>query len=125
MDASNRPDPRARMRADLPRAMKARDKDAVDALRTALAAFDDAEVVAATPSSSPSLSGSEHVAGASAGLWSAEVPRRELTVEDLRAIVHAQIAERAAEADTYTARGQAVAADRLRRQADVLRRYLD
>lgn len=115
-------DPRPRMRADLKGAMKARDKEAVSALRTALAAFDDAEAVAVPL---PPSSASAYVAGASVGLGSSEVPRLELTVEDLRAIVQSQIAERAAEADTYTAHGQPEAADRLRRQVDLLRGYLD
>lgn len=123
---------RARLRADLTAAMKARDKVAVAALRTALAGFDDAEAVpvpptpkegSSTPSQRPPAT-SEYVAGTSVGLGSTEVARRELTVEDLRTVLRAQIAERMAQADTYAAHGQAESGARLRREADVLRAYL-
>lgn len=114
---------RARLRADLTNAMKARDKIAVAALRIALAAFDNAEAVPAPPiGRAPSTS--EYVAGTSVGLGSAEVARRELTLEDLYAVLRAQIDERVAEANAYAAHGHAEAGDRLRREADVLRAYL-
>jgi uncharacterized protein YqeY len=104
--------------------MKARDKDAVAVLRTALAAFDNAEAVAAPPSTPGPPATSEHVAGSSVGLGSAEVARRELTMGDLHSVLRAQIDERVAEADTYAAHGKSTAADRIRREADVLRAYL-
>jgi uncharacterized protein YqeY len=115
---------RARMRADLTTAMKARDKDAVAALRTALAAFDNAEAVALPSRAAAPPASSEYVAGTSVGLGSAEVARRELTLDDLHTVLRAQIDERLAEADTYAAHGRPDAADRLRREADVLRTYL-
>jgi uncharacterized protein YqeY len=120
---------RARLRADLTAAMKARDKVVVAVLRTTLAAFDDAEAVpppavgpGAGPTTGPATS--EYVAGTSVGLGSAEVARRELTLDDLYAVLRAQIDERTAGAGTYAAHGQAEAGDRLRREADVLRGYL-
>lgn len=116
---------RARLRADLTAAMKARDKVVVAVLRTTLAAFDDAEAVpppAVGPATGPATS--EYVAGTSVGLGSAEVARRELTLDDLYAVLRAQIDERTAQAHTYAAHGQAEAGDRLRREADVLRGYL-
>jgi uncharacterized protein YqeY len=115
---------RARLRADLTTAMKARDKDAVAVLRTALAAFDNAEAVAAPPSTPGPPATSEHVAGSSVGLGSAEVARRVLTLADLHDILRDQVDERTAEARTYAALGQVDAADRLRRDADLLRAYL-
>ncbi len=111
------------MRAGLVTAMKARDKDAVSALRATLAAFDDAEAVAVPEEIGP-LPVSEHVAGGAVGLGAAEVARRELTVDDLRRILTAQVTERTAEAGRYESYEQFEAAARLRREADVLRRYL-
>ncbi|WP_116950669.1 GatB/YqeY domain-containing protein [Jiangella endophytica] len=113
---------RARLRADLAAAMKERRREAVTALRTALAAVDDAEAV--DPAAQPPPATSEHVAGAHAGLGAAEVRRRELTADDVRAILRTQVAERRAEAGRYDAHGRHDAADRLRREADVLGSYL-
>ncbi len=114
---------RARMRTDLTAAMKARDKDAVAALRTGLAAVDNAEAVAAPQPSGPPAT-SEHVAGTTAGLGTAEVARRVLSLDDVHALVAAQVAERAAEADRYESLGRPDDAARLRREAEVLRAYL-
>lgn len=114
---------RTRLRSDLTAALKARDRDSVAALRTALAAIDNAEAVPPPPGGRSMVS-SEYVAGTSVGLGSAEAARRELTPDDVLAVLRAQIGEGLAEADTYAAHGQADAADRLRRQADVLRAYL-
>lgn len=114
---------RARLRSGLTAAMKARDKDAVAALRTALAAIDDAQAVPLPPVAGPAASG-EHVAGAAVGLGSTEVARRELTVDELRGVLRGQIGERVAEAVTYDGLGRADAADRLRREAAVLEAYL-
>jgi len=88
-----------------------------------LAAIDNAEAVPAPPAGRAPAT-SEYVAGTSVGLGSAEVARRELTLDDLYAVLRVQIDEWTAEADTYAAHGQAEAGDRLRREADVLRGYL-
>ncbi|ACV80879.1 GatB/YqeY domain-containing protein [Nakamurella multipartita] len=124
---------RARMRADLKTAMKARRPDDVAALRVVLAAFDNAEAVPVpTPlpahSSTPwpaaaPLVTSEHVAAAAVGLGSTEVPRRELTLADLHEILRTQVDEWTAEAQTYHGLGQTDAATRLRRQAELIRGY--
>lgn len=128
---------RARMRADLKTAMKARRPDDVAALRVVLAAFDNAEAVpvptplpAHSPTHSPAHSSaaapvvtSEHVAAAAVGLGSTEVPRRELTLADLHEILRTQVDEWTAEAQTYQGLGQTDAATRLRRQADLIRGY--
>lgn len=115
---------RARIRADLTAAMKSRDKIAVAAVRTALAAFDNAEAIPVPPPADGPPVTSEYVAGTGVGLGSTEAARRVLTLDDLHAVLRAQIDERTAEADTYRAHGQAEAADRLGREADVLRAYL-
>lgn len=111
------------LRADLVAAMKARQPEAIAALRTAVAAIDNAEAVAAPDR--PGSAMSEHVAGAGAGGGSTEAARRVLSAADLRAIVQEQIAERLDEADRYDRYGEAGAADRLRREADVLKKYLN
>lgn len=116
---------RARMRTDLVTAMKARERDTVSALRTAIAALDNAEAVeVADDPHAASRATSEHVAGASVGVGAAETARRTLTADDVRGVLRAQIAERTTEADQYEALGQADAAARLRREADALRPYL-
>lgn len=113
---------RARLRTDLVAAMKARDTDAVAALRTTIAAIDNAEAVEAGASTRGT--GGEHIAGAVAGVGSTEAERRALSPDDVRAIVQEQIADRTAEADRYVSLGQTDAAGRLRREAEALRTYL-
>jgi hypothetical protein len=113
---------RATLRRDLTAAMKARDTDAVAALRTAIAAIDNAEAVAA-PEAAPAAT-SAHIAGARAGLGAAEAARRQLTGDELRAMLHGLIAEYTGDADRYAAHGQDAAAQRLRNQASLLSRYL-
>lgn len=113
---------RAGLQRDLTAAMKARDRDSVDALRTALAAIGNAEAVAA-PAAGPDAT-SEHIAGARSGLRATEAARRELRTSDLHAILRGQIAEHTRDADRYDALSQADAAARLRQQARVLAAYL-
>ncbi len=114
---------RARLRADLKVAMKAREPEAVSALRTALAAIDNAEAVAVDGHAGALADGP--IAGAMAGAGSTEAARRVLSMEDVRALLEAEIAERVAAAEGYDAGGQGEAADRLRREADVLRGYVE
>lgn len=115
---------RGRLRAGLTAAMKARDKDAVAALRTALAAIDNAEAVPPVPTVAGPAATSESIAGAAVGLRSTEVARRELTPDDLQVVLRAQVDERHTEAATYDGLGRADAAERLRREAAVLETYL-
>ncbi|OZM74810.1 hypothetical protein CFN78_00885 [Amycolatopsis antarctica] len=113
---------RTTMRQDLTTALKARDRVAVAALRSALAAIENAE---APPAETADRSGEGgHVAGASAGVGSTEVERLPLTESELRAVVEAEVRERSAAAAEYTRLGQADAAERLRAEAEVLNRYL-
>lgn len=69
------------LRRDLTRAMKAREPDAVSALRTAIAAIDNAEAVPAPDDSPATTSG--HIAGARAGIDAAEAARRNLSPQGL------------------------------------------
>lgn len=112
---------RATLRTDLTAAMKARDSPAVSALRTAIAAIDNAESVDPTESTT---TGNSHIVGAVTGLGAAEAARRVLSATDVRAILRAQIDDRAAEADRYDSLEQAEAAKRLRGEAAVLAKYL-
>ncbi len=113
---------RAVLRRDLTAALKARQPDAVAALRAAIAAIDNAQAVAAPAGPAPATSA--HVAGASVGAGSAEVPRRRLSDEEARTILGDQVAEYDREAERYRALGRAEAAQRLADQARLLAAYL-
>ena len=92
------------------------------ALRTALAAIDNAEAVDARPDHAGT--GSTHVAGASAGVGSSDVPRRALSDADIDAIVRQQVTERWDAAAAYDRLGRGPEADVLRREAAILNAYL-
>ena len=110
------------LRRDLAMAMKARQPDAVAALRAAIAAIDNAEAVPAPEARQAATS--SHIAGARAGLGAAEAARRDLSDSDQRAILRDKITGYTAEADRYEALGQPDAAARLRTQAHLLSAYL-
>ncbi|OLT45395.1 hypothetical protein BJF85_19080 [Saccharomonospora sp. CUA-673] len=110
------------MRAALKDAMKARDKGAMAALRSALGAIDNAEAVQAE--AAPDTA-SENVAGAVAGVGTADVTRRELTAGDMADIVRGAVDERQATAAEYDELGQREAADAMRYEATVLARFVD
>jgi uncharacterized protein YqeY len=114
---------RAGLRRGLTAALKARDADAVAALRTAIATIDNAEAVPAPDARTRTAS--VHVAGAGGGIGSTEAARRQLSAGEVRDILNGQVAEHAGEADRYDALGQADAAERLRRQARTLDAYLE
>ncbi|GAB2982664.1 GatB/YqeY domain-containing protein [Amycolatopsis acidiphila] len=114
---------RTSLRDDLTAALKARDRVAVTALRSALAAIDNAEAVP-VDSASDSVTGNEHVAGAATGLGAAEAERRHLTEADLPSIVENEVQERSAAAQQYGQLGREDLAERLRAEAVVLSRYL-
>jgi hypothetical protein len=114
---ADRPDLRAALRAELKAAMRDRNRDHVAAYRIALAAIANAEAVAI---------GAEHHAKAietsAVGVGVAEVPRRELSDDDVHELVRREVDElrRAADdieahvpADAEVKRSQAAALDRL------------
>lgn len=109
------------LRADLTTAIKARDRVAVAALRSVLSAIDNAEAV---PLTSERAAGSQHVAGAVAGLGAAEAERRELTDDDMRSIIETELGERTAAATEYERLDRTDQAERLRAEAAILSRYL-
>jgi uncharacterized protein YqeY len=135
---------RARMRRGLIEAMKARDQQAVAALRSALARIDNAEAVDpdavdddelvadvfdddAVDAGPPLDSGEGHpaVAGGVRGVGAAEVDRRVLTPEGVAAIVRDDVEEREIAADVLERVGRPDQAERLRAQAKLLTSYLD
>jgi len=109
---------RDRLQSALRDALRARDKTAAAALRSALAALDNASAVPAGPPS-PAASG-PHFAGAAEGLGAGEAPRRHLTDGEAERIVRAEVAQREAAAAGYEQAGHADRAGRLRREAAVL-----
>jgi uncharacterized protein len=100
-------------------ALKARDKVAVSALRSALGAIDNASAVPPGPAPVTATT-SPHVAGAAAGLGAAETGRRNLSAQEASAIVRAEVAERQAAARDYDRTGHTERAGLLRREADIL-----
>ena len=115
------------IRDRLPRAlrdaMRARDSVAVSALRSALAALDNAGAV--PPDPAPAAASGPHFAGAVAGLGAGEVPRRGLAAGEAERIVRAEIAERDAAAAGYEGAGHGEQARRLRQEARILASVLD
>ena len=107
------------MRRALTAAMKARDQHAVTALRSALAAIDNAEAVDAAGQGHPT--GEGRIAGAILGIGAAEVARRTLTPAETQTIVRQEVAERQTAAHAYERAGQSGPAGRLRAEAEVLR----
>lgn len=110
----------ARMRADLTAAMRARDRGRTAVLRSALGAVANAEAV---PVPHP-VAGDGPVAGAVTGVGATEAPRRELTAEDVVAVVRAERDERLAAAGQLDGAGAGAAAEELRAAAAVLEAYL-
>jgi len=112
-------DVRGRLRQALGAALRDRDPVAASALRSALAAIDNAEAVPA-PQAAATPAGSAHIAGGAAGLGAGEAPRRRLSASAAAAIVEAEIAERRAAAAEYEHAGHGDRAGRLRHEADIL-----
>jgi len=112
---------RAALRHGLTTALKARDAEALAALRTAIAAIDNAEAIATTDTQRPITSAD--IAGAASGVGSTEAVRRALSIGQLRDIMRQQITEYTHEADRYDALGQPDAALRLRHRARILAAY--
>jgi len=101
---------RTALRDDLTAALKARDRVAATALRSALAAIENAEAVPAR------LTGGTGDA--------TEVERRLLTEADVRSIVEQEVRERAVAGQEYERIGRDDLAERLRAEAEVLSRAL-
>jgi uncharacterized protein YqeY len=103
-----------RLRADLEVAMRERKQDEVAVLRTLIAALDNAE---AQPieAFAERLRQRETIG---------EVGRRELSAADLNEVLEAEARSRLAAAEDYERQGRPDDAARLRREADLIGRYL-
>ena len=111
---------RQRLRTALVAAMKERDRVAVTALRSALAAIDNAEAVDITAVASGSLA----IESSPAGIGGAEAQRRALSGEDIAQIVRSEVADREAAALEYDRAGRPERAEALRAEAGVLSSHL-
>lgn len=113
---------RQALRDALPGAMKARDTPSRNAIRSALAAIENAEAVV---DDSPHITAtSEHVAGAAIGVGAAEGRRRELDEDETLEIVSAERDERLAAAAELRAAGRADRAAELEAEAATLDAFL-
>jgi hypothetical protein len=93
--------------------MQAREKEEVSVLRSAIAALGNAEAVRPEP------------VRLAEGVYAAEASRRELTAGDEQAVLrslHQELLEGAGELQQL---GEGERAEALRRQAEVVARYLD
>jgi uncharacterized protein YqeY len=129
---------RERLSRALPVAMKARDRVAVAALRSALAAIANAEAVdpsrapppgPSSPTGPPPEPGGSApdppFAGTVAGLGATEVERRRLSGTQVEEVVRAEVADREAVAAGYERAGLLEQAERLRGEAQVLASHLE
>jgi uncharacterized protein YqeY len=107
---------RQRLRAALPAALKARDRVAMAALRSTLAAIDNAEAVDRPDAADRGLA----IERSPVGVGAAEVERRALTVAQVEDIVRTEVAEREAAARDYERAGRLDRARQLRDEAGVL-----
>jgi uncharacterized protein len=133
-------DLRDRLRRALPAAMKARDRPAVAALRSALAAIDNAEAFdpdealaegmddvlepagwePADPDADDVDAANPGFAGTVAGVGATEVERRSLTPKQVEGIVRAEIETRAEAATVLEGVGKLEHAERVRAEMKVL-----
>lgn len=107
--------------------MVTRDRVAVTALRSAIAALDNAEALEIVGTemaeSSPRTAG-EHVAGGVVGPGAAEAARRVLSGAQQQEVLAREISDRRSAAAEYERRGTVGSAARLREEALVLERAL-
>lgn len=103
-----------RLRAELREAMRHRDRELVAALRGTLAAVDNATSQGVVAPRAGAIEAS------AAGLSAADVSRRQLTDEDIEALVRSEIADRAAAAAELEAAGRDERAQAMRATTDRL-----
>lgn len=111
---------RQRLHDALATAMKARDRTAVAALRSTLAAIDNAQAIDRPATMDRNLAIEQIPAGAGA----TDVARRTLTESQVEQIVRAELSERRAAAHHYDQTGQPERARRLREEIRILSRHL-
>ena len=111
---------RERLGGALRQALRSRDAVAVSALRSALAALDNAEAVPDGGSDGSASATHPRLAGTTLGVGSAEVPRRTLSDDEQRAVLQAEIDERLFAAAQFDLGSRPDRAARLRAEAAVL-----
>ena len=114
---------RETLRAQLLTARKDRDQTRVSALRSALSTIDNAETPGADTSdkAQPDRATSDGaIAGATTGLGSTEVARRQLTDAQIRGLLRAEVDERLRAAEQLADNGAEDRAAAVRSEADVL-----
>jgi uncharacterized protein YqeY len=109
---------RDQLRQALPAAMKARDRVAVNVLRSTLAAIENAEAV--VPAETTGLA----IEQTPLGVGAAEAERRMLSPDDIMRIVRGEVASREQAAADYERAGHADRAARLRDEARRLEEFL-
>jgi uncharacterized protein YqeY len=112
---------RERLQAALPAAIRNRDAAAVTALRSALAAIENAAAVAPRGDAD----GRTEFGLPAVGLGVTEVARRAQDDAEVERIVRAEIADRDTAAQEYDRLGRSDRADRLRAEAQALVRHVD
>ena len=112
---------RAHLRRGLVHAMKARDSVATNALRSALAAIDNAEApdASARPSTVNGV-----IAGGVRGLGAGDIARLRLSPDDVETIVRHEVESRRLAAEEYEHLQQNERAGLLRAEADALATFL-
>jgi len=107
---------KALLRAALRDAQRARATESIAVFRETLAAIDNAEAV----DGGGTRVGGLAIEATPVGVGAADLPRRELTEDDVRAIVRAEIEDRLRAADGYAEVGREDRAETLRAEAGVL-----
>jgi uncharacterized protein YqeY len=121
------PDPtdvmRARLKADLRAAMKARDAVKTGVLRCLIAALDNAGAITPEPTTGPArFAGSEHVATRLA--WgSAEAMRRSLSATEVDALIAREVTARRDAATEFERCGRSLEAEGARAEMAIAARY--
>ena len=117
---------RHRLRDALAVAIKGRDRLSTSVLRATLGAIENAEAVPVDAATGAAAGGTGSLAieATPLGVGAAEAARRELTEDDVRAIVRAEVAEREHAADTYDRAGRPEQVERLRAGVEVLAAFV-
>ncbi|MDR1077710.1 MAG: hypothetical protein LBL55_03425 [Propionibacteriaceae bacterium] len=110
------------LRVELKRAIRSRDAAAIAALRSLLSTLDNAGAQPVA-SQSASSTGSEHFAGALAGLGAAEVERRPLDAAEVAQLIDQEVAGRLEQAEHLERAGRDRESAWARYQAKLLSRF--
>jgi uncharacterized protein YqeY len=113
---------RQRLRESLRVALNARDSIAAAAFRSAMSAVDNAEAAGLSQEFAPT---DGMIAKARLGVGSGEVPRRELSAQDVLEVVRAEVVDRTSAAAEYERLGRTEQARTLQAEATALQSFLE